>query len=94
MGNHCIYILINGSFLNWSVVNVLKKRHQYFFLYLLQLYYRAIREIQAGEEMLLYAKDRLYPQKDIEDYRKMDDGMFTLSRIKYLPENSYILLIL
>lgn len=29
-----------------------------------QLYYRAIREIRAGEELLLYAKDRLYQEPE------------------------------
>lgn len=45
-----------------------------------QLYYRAIREIQAGEEMLLYAKDRLYQEHDFATLfqKKVEEGEATL----------------
>ncbi|XP_052820851.1 histone-lysine N-methyltransferase MECOM-like isoform X1 [Mya arenaria] len=38
-----------------------------------QLYYQAIREIQAGEEMLLYTRDRLYPDTDLMFNKKAED---------------------
>ncbi|XP_060596563.1 histone-lysine N-methyltransferase PRDM16-like isoform X2 [Ruditapes philippinarum] len=45
-----------------------------------QLYYRAIREIQAGEEMLLYAKDRLYQEPDFTGLfqKKISEGETTI----------------
>lgn len=39
-----------------------------------QLYYRAIREIQAGEEMLLYAKDGLFGEADFNVFQKKTEG--------------------
>ncbi|XP_052228622.1 histone-lysine N-methyltransferase PRDM16-like isoform X2 [Dreissena polymorpha] len=40
-----------------------------------ELYYRALREIHAGEEMLLYAKERLYPDADFPMFKnKTEDA--------------------
>ena len=39
-----------------------------------QLYYRAIREIQVGEEMLLYAKEGLFGDTDFSVFQKKLEG--------------------
>lgn len=36
------------------------------FCFFLQLFYQAVRDIHPGEEMLLYTKDMLYPEKELE----------------------------
>ena len=41
-----------------------------------QVFYKAVRDIQPGEEMLLYARDALYPEIELETMamHKLADG--------------------
>lgn len=42
---------------------------------LLQVFYKTVRDIRPGEEMLLYARDALYPEMELESMHKVDEGM-------------------
>ncbi len=40
-------------------------------VYDLQVYYKAMRDINPGEEMLLYVRDAVYPEKDLGPLQKV-----------------------
>jgi hypothetical protein len=46
----------------------------------LQVFYKAVRDIQPREEMLLYARDAVYPEMELETMamHKISDGQSPL----------------
>ncbi|PVD36957.1 hypothetical protein C0Q70_03950 [Pomacea canaliculata] len=38
-----------------------------------QVFYKTVRDIRPGEEMLLYARDALYPEMELESMHKVDE---------------------
>ena len=64
------------------------------FVCVLQVFYKAVRDIQPGEEMLLYARDALYPEIELETMamHKLADGeSFCLSYFVLCPSCSVCL---
>jgi hypothetical protein len=40
------------------------------------VYYKALKDIAPGDEMLLYAKDAVYLENEIEAMQGLEDGKF------------------